>query len=146
MTRYLIDTNILLRAVQPESDHFKQAVDAVRVLLGRGDVIYITPQVIIEFWSVATRPSEVNGLGWSPDEALRQINHILLQFLMLSDDAAVFAEWLQLVQRYRIHGKKAHDARLAAVMLVHGVDHLLTFNVDDFKAYEKLKAVHPTAV
>jgi predicted nucleic acid-binding protein len=28
-----------------------------------------------------------------------------------------------------------HDARLAAVMLAHGVNHILTFNVDDFRRY-----------
>jgi hypothetical protein len=29
----------------------------------RGDEIFLVPQVLVEFWSVATRPDEVNGHG-----------------------------------------------------------------------------------
>jgi predicted nucleic acid-binding protein len=40
-------------------------------------------------------------------------------------------------------GKQAHDARLVAVTLVHGITHLLTFNTDDFKRYDEITVVNP---
>ena len=36
------------------------------------------------------------------------------------------------------------DARLAAVMLSHGVTHLLTFNTGDFASFTNISLVHPS--
>lgn len=65
MTAYLLDTNIWLRSVQRESPHHQLAVEALATLLAQGHDIFITAQNVIEFWSVASRPVEANGLGWS---------------------------------------------------------------------------------
>jgi hypothetical protein len=37
----------------------------VNEIIGQGGECFLTPQVLIEFWVVATRPLEVNGLGWT---------------------------------------------------------------------------------
>ena len=37
-----------------------------------------------------------------------------------------------------------HDARLVAVMLSHGVTHLLTFNTGDFASFTNISLVHPS--
>jgi predicted nucleic acid-binding protein len=58
MTAYLLDTNVLLRFSDAASPVHATAVDAVAVLLSRGDRVYITAQNLIEFWAVATRPVE----------------------------------------------------------------------------------------
>jgi predicted nucleic acid-binding protein len=63
MARYLLDTNILLRASDKTSSSYHLAVNAVARLISVGHECVITPQVLIEFWVVATRPLEVNGLG-----------------------------------------------------------------------------------
>jgi hypothetical protein len=63
---YLADTNILLRWVSPADPQRSLAVDSVKALQRRGEVVHITPQNLIEFWGVATRPAAVNGLGMSP--------------------------------------------------------------------------------
>ena len=33
-------------------------------------------------------------------------------------------------------GKQAHDARLVAIMNTNGLTHVLTFNVNNFRAYD----------
>jgi predicted nucleic acid-binding protein len=40
-------------------------------------------------------------------------------------------------------GKALHDARLAAVVFVHGIQNILTFNQADFRRYAGLAPVHP---
>jgi ssRNA-specific RNase YbeY (16S rRNA maturation enzyme) len=50
------------------------------------------------------------------------------------------------VTSYQIQGKRVHDARLVAVMLVHGVTHLLTFNPDDFRSINEIVVVNPEAI
>lgn len=67
-------------------------------------------------------------------------------FAFLPDRPEVFAEWLQLVQSYRISGKQVHDARLVAVMRPHGLTHLLTLNGADFARFAEVVAVHPHEV
>ena len=65
MTKYLLDTNILLRASDRTSPRYSLAINSVASLIARGDECVITLQVLIEFWVVATRPIDVNGLGWN---------------------------------------------------------------------------------
>lgn len=145
MAQYVLDTNVLLRALAPKSAHQLLAVDAVRRLLARGNELFLAPQVLVEFWSVATRPLAVNGYGWPASDAEAKVAELLHQFPLLLETPAVFPEWLRLVGRHGIRGKQVHDARLVALLNVHGVPHLLTFNVDDFRPYGTL-AVSPEQV
>lgn len=146
MRTYLFDTNIWLRAVQRESPHHTLAVNALAALLARGDAISLTAQNLIEFWSVASRPTEANGLGWPVATARQEIDRLLAQFPLLEETPAIFAHWRQLVADHQITGRRVHDARLVAVMLAHGVTHLLTFNGDDFRAFDEIVVVAPAAV
>jgi predicted nucleic acid-binding protein len=51
--------------------------------------------------------------------------------------------WQQVVTHYRAMGRQAHDARIAALMLAHGVTHILTLNPDDFRRYQGITVVTP---
>ena len=62
----LVDTNILLRRIQPDHVHHALAIDSVARLLAAGEQVYFTLQNISEFWNVMTRPAAANGLGFSP--------------------------------------------------------------------------------
>jgi predicted nucleic acid-binding protein len=143
MTHYLLDTNVWLRAIQSESSHHRQAVDALASIVGQGDEIFVTAQNLIEFWSVASRISEANGLGWTVEAVHVEISRVLAQFPLLDDTPAVFVHWLDLVTRHRVVGRRVHDARLVAVMLAHSISHLLTFNVDDFRQFSEVVVVEP---
>lgn len=47
---------------------------------------------------------------------------------------------------HAVSGKNAHDARLVAAMLAHGLTHLLTFNDADFQRFTGITTVTPAAV
>jgi predicted nucleic acid-binding protein len=47
---------------------------------------------------------------------------------------------------HRVSGVHVHDAKLVAAMIVHGIDQILTFNVDDFARYSEIQVVHPRAI
>jgi predicted nucleic acid-binding protein len=63
----------------------------------------------------------------------------------LPDSPATYEEWKRLVITYAVGGAKVHDARLVAIMNVHGVRRILTFNIADFARFE-IEALHPSAV
>jgi predicted nucleic acid-binding protein len=146
MAAYLLDTNILLRSSDPDSPWQVLADTSVTQLLRKNHQLWITSQNIIEFWVVATRPVNVNGLGWSIEQTRTGIEQILNQFPKLEETPQIFPYWLNLVTTYQIQGKRVHDARLIAVMLAHSVTHLLTFNPDDFRNINDIVIVHPQAV
>jgi predicted nucleic acid-binding protein len=143
---YLADTNVLLRWVSPADPQHTLAVDSVKALQRRGEIVHITPQNLIEFWNVATRPASANGFGMSPAEAERQVEGLERLFPLVPDSPDIYPEWRRLVAAVGVSGVKVHDARLAAVMLANGLTHVLTFNPDDFKRFPGITVVRPQDV
>jgi len=54
------------------------------------------------------------------------------RFPLLAETPDIYPAWKTLVGALGVIGKQVHDARLVAVCDVHGVTHLLTFNVAHF--------------
>ncbi len=144
MNRILLDTNLLLRLHDPSSPDQLLAEEAIVKLRLRGDLPCITGQNLIEFWSVATRPRNVNGFDWTTPQTETEVKLLLNSFFLLPDAPDVLQDWLSLVSQHDIKGRRTHDARLAAVMLAHGVTHLLTFNTGDFASFTNISLIHPT--
>jgi hypothetical protein len=118
-------------------------MNVVDMIIRQGGECLITSQILIEFWVVATRPKDVNGLGWTTQKTQQEINQILSQFSLLEESPDIFPLWFQLVTIYNIKGKRTHDIRLLAVMKASKITHLLTFNPDDFIPIPNITIVHP---
>jgi len=88
------------------------AVRSVATLMRDGEPLVITPQIVAEFWNVATRPVEQNGLGWSHQQTLDEIARIEGFLSVLIESAEVYDEWKRLVVAVGVTGVQAHDARL----------------------------------
>lgn len=143
----LIDTNILLRLVQPHHPHCAAVERAVSVLRTRNEALNVVAQNLIEFWTVATRPEgSLNGLGMTIDVAMRELAVLKRLFPMLPESQAVYEGWEHLVTTYRVSGKNSHDARLVSAMKVHGIGKILTFNVQDFNRYKDIEVMHPDSL
>lgn len=141
----LLDTNVVLRAVNQDDPLHPLVSGAVQTLSARGHELTLVPQVIYEFWVAATRPARVNGLGWSLELVRAEIDDLIRQWSFFEDTPEVFNRWLELVTIYQVSGKQAHDARLVAALKAHGVETLLTLNGDDFRRFN-IKVVHPREV
>jgi predicted nucleic acid-binding protein len=142
----LLDTNILTRAAQPGHAMHQLAVDAVVELRSQGDTLHLVPQNLYEFWVVCTRPATQNGLGMSSSDAQAELTRLKALFSLLDDTPTVYPQWEQLVTQYQVCGKNAHDGRLVAAMMVHGLSRLLTFNIGDFQRYPFLTLLEPQQV
>ena len=139
----LVDTNILLR-ISRRFDPQHMLVDAALArLAGQGTTLFYAHQNIAELWNAMTRPIARNGLGLTVADADRVVQSIESGMSLLPDNEAVYREWRRIVVQYGVSGVQVHDARLAAAMYVHHVDHLLTLNVADFSRFTGLTAVHP---
>jgi len=116
------------------------------MLFDRGDELQVVGQNLIEFWAVATRAINENGLGLTVAEAALELKKLKTTFTVLPDSADILPLWEELVVRHLVRGKQAHDARLVAAMNVHNLTHLLTFDTGDFKRYDGITVVSPASV
>ncbi len=141
---YALDTNILARSVEDEHPMNAMARAAVERLVNNQQFVCVLVQNLYEFWVIATRPRLQNGLGLSAEDTLKHLSRFETVFTLLSDPPTLYAEWKTLVTQHAVMGKPAHDARIVAAMKVHGISHLLTFNIGDFKRFSEITAVSPT--
>ncbi len=132
---YLLDTNVLLRTINPKDPMHSQAVAAIDILNARRERVVIAPQNLIELWNVCTRPSEKNGLGFTPERTKSEIDRLKELFIFFPDIQEIYLEWERLVTIYSVKGANVHDTRLVAFMLVHQLSHVLTFNTKDFRRF-----------
>jgi predicted nucleic acid-binding protein len=144
--KILLDTNILARLAEPGTPANKTAVDALANLRTQAHELCLVPQNYYEFWVVSTRPLVQNGRGRTPDEVIAEIAVVKPLFKLLPDTPAIFPQWEGLVTTYKVSGKPAHDARLVAAMLTHGVTHILTFNDADFRRFAGITPLVPAGV
>ena len=137
----LVDTNVLLRIAQPGHPMSGLARSAIDALLLRGEELCVVPQVLYEFWVVATRPKDRNGLGMTAIQADADLSGICDQFRLVNDNRGIFTRWHELVTRHGVLGKNAHDARLVAAMQRHGIAAIVSFNARDFKRYSGMNVI-----
>ena len=135
MAAYLLDTNVVLRLIDRNDPDHTLCQQAVERLIQQQHEPCLAPQVLVEFWVVATRPMENNGFGWSPVETNRHLDDLCRLFRLLPEPRALFDRWRQMVVARKVHGKRAHDARLAAFMVLHGIANVLTLNPRDFNGF-----------
>ena len=142
----LLDTNILLRMSNKLHPMYIAARDAVALLESTGVELVIVPQVVYEYWVVATRPISANGLGLTCPQSEIDVDAWTALFRTYLDERGIFRNWSTLVRSYAIAGKPAHDARLVAAMQRHGISGILTFNVADFSKFPFIRALSPDEV
>lgn len=148
MPDWTADTNIWLRSNDPEHEMFPAVTGAVERIL-ETEEIYLLPQIVMEFWRVATASgSQRGGFGWDVVKADLKVQQLEFDFPMKYDNAEVYARWRALVRIVGVSGAQVYDARIAAAMLAHNITHILTFNTDDFKRYVSwgITAVNPNDV
>lgn len=145
---YLVDKNVLLRLVDRTHPLHPSIRAAMRKLRHDGHRLQITPQNCVEFWNVATRPSNRNGFGLSPNSVHQLLRLIERLFPLLPDMPTIYTEWRRLVLTFNVSGVQVHDARLVAAMKAHGATHILTLNTTDFVRYgsDGIVAVDPTRI
>ena len=73
------------------------AENAVAALKLSGESLYIAPQNLIEFRSIATRAIEFNGLGYDVASAESEIARFENLFLLLPETPAIYPAWKTLV-------------------------------------------------
>jgi predicted nucleic acid-binding protein len=99
----LLDTNILVRLMNPSSAQAGIAERALNALRASGEELQITAQNLVEFWAVATRPVAENGLGLAVEQAIKELSALEALFVLLPE-IPLHSEWERLVTQYSVSG------------------------------------------
>ena len=140
-----LDTNILVYAHRADSPWHAAAVRALSKL-AEGRTPWAVPWPCVhEFFAIVTHPRIYNPPTPLP-RAIDQIDAWLASpSLVLVGEAAGYWERLKpLLESGFIEGAKVHDARIAALCLLHGVSELWSSD-RDFSRFPSLKLVNPLA-
>ncbi|MCS6831661.1 MAG: type II toxin-antitoxin system VapC family toxin [Armatimonadota bacterium] len=142
-----IDSSVLVRLKDPDLVLRRLAEEAIERLDANGFRLLLSAQVLMEYWTVATRPPTARGgLGLTFEEATLDVQAYRNWFGMVQEDERLFSIWWRVVQDHRVLGRQVWDARIAAIMRLHGVLHLLTFNAQDFARFDFIRAWLPQEV
>ena len=133
-----------LREAAEETGRLAQLLEALKLLREASHEVFTCAQVLIEFWAVATRPRDVNGLGMTVADTDRELTDIEDLFDCLPEPPDAAKRWRELARKHSVQGRQAHDARIVALMLAHNVTHLLTLNTADFSRYPEITTVTPS--
>jgi toxin-antitoxin system PIN domain toxin len=143
---FVVDTNILLYAVNPDTPEHAHA----RVLLEewrRGDrAWFLTWGIVYEFLRVATHP-RVFAAPIALSEARNWIQQLIAgrdEAILVATDrhAGVLAELV--ASHPRLRGNPVHDLHIATLMVEHGVREIRTAD-SDFHQFPSLAVVNPFA-
>lgn len=137
----LVDTNVLLTAITPSRPLHRRAFEVLEQWPNRGVSLLTTGQILREFLVVSTRPLEANGLGLSPDAALRNAGQLWGRMVFLSETKETAEELVRLVSEKGCRGKQIHDVNLVATLCSHGARRILTSNAGDFRRFADLVEV-----
>lgn len=106
---YLVDTNILLRLVQPDSPEYGTIRQCTDRLWAQGADLFYTSQNMAEFWNVCTRPADRNGFGFSVAETDERATLIEAKFSFAADSEATHQEWRKIVVAAGVSGIQVHS-------------------------------------
>jgi len=140
----LLDANLLLRLTNRHDPEYRRAQRVV-FRYRAAEALAVAPQSLYEFWAVATRSRDVNGMGMEIERARSWIGNCLRMFPLLPEPAQLVRAWVAIVEKYGIKGFRAHDARYVALMQLQGLDKIMTYNVRDFAVFP-IKIIDPRTV
>jgi predicted nucleic acid-binding protein len=138
----LIDTNVLARGLEQQHIHQQAALASMAHLRKQlQEDLVVFPQILIEFYSIATR--SINSLKLTSDQALVEIGHIERQFPLVLETPDLYLVWKQFITKYKPTHRKVYDLRIAALMQIHQIPRILTFNDKDFEFITEIQTVNP---
>jgi toxin-antitoxin system PIN domain toxin len=140
-----LDTNVLVYAHRRDSDWHDQASEVVRSLAESPEPWAIPWPCLHEFLAIATHPriyEPPTGLEGALDQVDAWLESPSL--VALAESPGYFATLRSLLAAGKATGPRVHDARVAAICIVHGVRELWTAD-RDFGRFPELKTRNPLA-
>jgi toxin-antitoxin system PIN domain toxin len=141
----LLDTNVLVYAVNADAPQHPESRAVVRAAIAGVLEAAVVPQVLLEFFSVATHPRRTqHPLG--PEAAWQDVATFRAALPVLDPRPGALSMLEELVVSRRPLGGAIYDLYLAAQMRSHGIGSVCTYNGSDFAGVPGISTVTPAEV
>jgi toxin-antitoxin system PIN domain toxin len=140
----IVDANVLAYAANADDPHHATSHALIAAARDPLTKLYVTSQVLCEFYSIITNPRRVEAPS-SSAEALGIISALLALpgIYVLPTPARAVRGWMELLQRHPVTGADVFDLQLIATMKANNVQRIYTFNAADFEKFPELTVVVP---
>ncbi len=122
-TNLLIDTNVLLYALNDESDNYNISVS---VFSNLNYNLFLTSKNISEFFAVTSKLKISLETVFNFYTDLK----IYTKFFFPGEKSLLILE--NLIQKYKPKGNQIFDMEIVSIMLANDISHIATFNKKDF--------------
>ena len=140
----IIDTNVLIYALDTAAPQHTAALALLDAARADAATLFVTPQILCEFYSVVTNPRRV-ARPRAAAEAIAVLSEMLSFLHVLPIPAGTIDRLLDLLRRRPVTGSDVFDLQIVAAMQANGISRIYTFNVADFEAFPELSVVMPVA-
>ncbi len=140
----IVDANVL--AYASNADDPKYTVSRALLAEARDPsvTLYVTPQILCEFYSVITKPRRVE-VPSSPAAALKVLSALLALpgISILPTTAQAVTAMLELMDHHPVTGPEIFDLQIIATMKANNIQTIYTFNTADFEVFPELTVIVP---
>ena len=139
----LLDTNILVYAVNEDSEFYKAASEIHSKVLDGSIQACISMQNLIEFYSIITsnRVQKPLPAQIAFDEIDKYIADQRIKKIQFNGDALVTLR--ELAIKYNVTAQNIYDLKIVATMLANNVEEIITANKKDFEKFREIKVTNP---
>ena len=140
----IVDANVLVYATNADVPAHKASRELLDAARDPSVKLYVTSQILCEFYSVITNPRRV-AAPCSSSEALRVMSALLALpgIHVLPSPAHTVTALMELLRRHPVTGGEVFDLQIVATMQLNNVQRIYTFNVGDFEVFPELTVVIP---
>ena len=136
----IADTNVLVYALDADAPQHATARALLELARSGSVILYVTSQILCEFYSVVTNARRV-ARPRTPDDALNAISDLLAFLHVLPIPSRTVEGWMRLLRRHPVTGGDIFDLQIIATMQANGNARIYTFNTDDFSAFAELEVM-----
>jgi len=140
------DANGLVYATNADDPKHTASRTLLDAALSPSPTLYLTSQIVCEFYSVITNPRRVANPS-SSDQALQVVSALLALpgIRTLPIPAHTTSVLMELLQRHPVTGTEIFDLQIVATMKLNNVPRIYTFNPADFEVFPELIVVVPAS-
>lgn len=145
---YLIDTNVLIYAIDEKSEFHSEAIGIFEQARKDKFIPCIAYQNILECYAIITDAKRVKN-PLNPVGALALLTNNYLDnplFLKIQQRAETAKRALSIAVKYQLSKQRVFDALLIQTMLDNGVKQIVTYNVKDFINFREIKVIQPSVL
>src|ERR1700730_4363320 len=138
----VVDTNVLVYALDADAPQHEAARALLEAAREASTTLFVTSQILCEFYSVVTNPRHVSKPRSAAD-AVAAISGLLGFLHVLPVPARAVDAWPDLLRRHPVTGGDVFDLQIVATMQANDIQRIYTFNTADFAAFSELVIAMP---